>query len=100
MAADAASAARVGARREDVEAYVERLEAIEAIAVAQPGVRRALAMAAGRELRVVVEPAVVSDEALGDLARTIARRLESDVRYPGEVKVVVVRELRAVATAG
>ncbi len=100
MAADAASAARVGARREDVEAYVERLEAIEAVAVSQPGVRRALAMAAGRELRVVVEPEVVPDEALGDLARAIARRLESDVRYPGEVKVVVVRELRAVATAG
>ncbi len=100
MAADAASAARVGARREDVDAYVERLEALEAVAAAYPGVRRALAMAAGRELRVVVEPSQVPDEALGDLASAVARRIEADVSYPGEVKVTVVRELRAVATAG
>jgi len=100
IAADAASAARIGARRDDVEAYVERLEALETVAVAHPGVRRALAMAAGRELRVVVEPSQVPDEALGDLASALARQIEADVRYPGEVKVTVVRELRAVATAG
>lgn len=100
MAADAASAARIGARRDDPEAFVERLEALEALAVAHPGVRRALAMAAGRELRVVVEPTQVPDDALADLAAAVARRIEADVPHPGEVKVTVVRELRATATAG
>lgn len=99
MAADAASAARVGARREEVDAFIERIEALEGVAVAQPGVRKALAMAAGRELRVVVEPDQVSDEALADLAAAVARRIEAEVRHPGEVKVTVIRELRAVATA-
>jgi ribonuclease Y len=99
MAADAASAARAGARRDDVDAYVERLEALEAVAVAHPGVRRALAMAAGRELRVVVEPDEVSDDELADLAQAVARHIEADVRYPGEVRVTVIRELRATATA-
>ncbi len=100
MAADAASAARIGARRDDVDAYVGRLEALEAVAVTHPGVRRALAMAAGRELRVVVEPSEVADDALGDLAEALARHIEDEVHYPGEVKVTVVRELRATATAG
>lgn len=100
MAADAASAARPGARRDDSEAFVERMEALETIAIRQPGVRRALAMAAGRELRVVVEPAQVPDDALADLASAVARRIEADVPHPGEVKVTVVRELRATATAG
>jgi ribonuclease Y len=99
IAADAASAARVGARREEVDAFVERMESLEGVAVAHPGVRKALAMAAGRELRVIVEPTQVADEALPDLAAAIARNLESDVHYPGEVKVVVVKELRASATA-
>jgi ribonuclease Y len=100
IAADAASAARVGARREELDAFVERMEALEAVAVAHPGVRKALAMAAGRELRVIVEPAQVADDALPDLAGSIARHVESEVHYPGEVKVVVVKELRASATAG
>lgn len=100
MAADAASAARVGARRDELDAYVERMEALESVAVQHPGVRRALAMAAGRELRVVVEPGEVSDEDLPGLAAAVARHLEDEVRYPGEVKVTVVRELRATATAG
>lgn len=99
MAADSASAARLGARRDDVDAYVERLEALEAVAAAHPGVRRAVAMAAGRELRVVVEPDEVSDEELADLAAAVARHIEADVRYPGEVRVTVIRELRATATA-
>lgn len=99
MAADAASAARAGARRDDVDAFVERLEALEAVAVAHPGVRRALAMAAGRELRVVVEPDEVGDDELADLAEAVARHIETDVRYPGEVRVTVIRELRATATA-
>lgn len=100
MAADAASAARVGARREDLDAYLERMEALESVAVQHPGVSRALAMAAGRELRVVVEPSEVSDEDLAGLAAAVARHIEDEVRYPGEVKVTVVRELRATATAG
>ncbi len=99
MAADAASAARLGARRDDVDAFVERLEALEAVAAAHPGVRRAIAMAAGRELRVVVEPSEVADVDLADLASAVARHIESDVRYPGEVRVTVIRELRATATA-
>jgi ribonuclease Y len=99
MAADAASAARTGARREDVEGFIERLEALEAVAVRHPGVRRALVMAAGRELRVIVEPSEVSDAQLSDLAMTLARQIETDVRYPGEVKVTVIREIRASATA-
>jgi ribonuclease Y len=99
MAADSASAARAGARRDDVDAYVERLEALEAVATAHPGVRRALAMAAGRELRVVVEPDEVGDAELAELAAAVARHIETDVRYPGEVHVTVIRELRATATA-
>ena len=100
QAADAASAARPGARREELDLYIERMDTLEGLVAAHPGVRRALAMAAGREVRVVVEPAQVADEQLPDLARTIARHIESDLSYPGEITVTVVRELRASATAG
>ncbi len=99
IAADAVSAARPGARREEVEAFVERLEALESVARAEPGVRSALAMAAGRELRVLVDPGVVADEDVERLAAAVASRIESDVRYTGEVHVTVLRELRATATA-
>jgi ribonucrease Y len=98
--ADAISAARPGARRDDIDQHVERLEKLETLVAGHAGVRRALAMAAGREMRVVVEPAEVPDEAMGRLAVEIARHIEADLSYPGEITVTVVREVRASATAG
>ncbi len=99
--ADAISAARPGARRDDGDQYVERMSDLERLVAAQPGVRRALVMAAGREVRVVVEPSEVPDEALGRLAVSIARAIESAPGHAGgEVKVTAVREVRASATAG
>jgi ribonuclease Y len=100
QAADAASAARPGARREEIDQYVERMDKLEQLVAAHPGVRRALAMSAGREVRVVVEPTEVDDYALPQLAVTIAKHIEADLAYPGEIRVTVVRELRASATAG
>jgi ribonuclease Y len=97
--ADAISAARPGARRDDLDQYVERMERLESLVASQQGVRRVLAMAAGREVRVVVEPSEVTDDELEPLARAIARQIESDLSYPGEVRVTVVRELHASATA-
>ncbi|HEY0187141.1 MAG TPA: ribonuclease Y [Cellulomonas sp.] len=98
--ADSISAARPGARRDDIDQHVERLEKLEALVTGHAGVRRALAMAAGRELRVVVEPSEVPDEAMGRLATDIARHIEAELSYPGEITVTVVREVRASATAG
>ncbi len=100
QAADAASAARPGARREELDQYIERLTNLESLVAAHAGVRRAVAMAAGREVRVVVEPEVVDDAALPDLAGALARRIEQDLTYPGEITVTVIREIRASATAG
>ena len=100
QAADAISAARPGARREELDQYVERMDRLETLVAEHPGVRRALAMSAGHEVRVVVEPAEVDDVALPGLATAIARHIEKDLSYPGEIKVTVVRELRASATAG
>ena len=100
QAADAASASRPGARREELDQYVERLTNLESLVAAHAGVRRALAMSAGREVRVVVEPDVVDDAALPELASALARQIESDLTYPGEITVTVIRELRASATAG
>ena len=98
--ADAISAARPGARREELDQYVERIDKLEQLVAAHAGVRRALAMSAGREVRVVVEPSEVDDYALPQLAVAIARHIEADLAYPGEIKVTVVREIRASATAG
>lgn len=100
QAADAASAARPGARREELDQYVERMDKLEQLVTAHAGVRRALAMSAGREVRVVVEPSEVDDYALPQLAVAIAKHIEADLAYPGEIKVTVVREIRASATAG
>ncbi|HSQ36312.1 MAG TPA: ribonuclease Y [Acidimicrobiia bacterium] len=96
QASDGVSAARPGARREAVESYVHRLERIEEIAGAFPGVERVYAMQAGREVRVVVDPGTIDDLGAGDLARRISRRLEDDLQYPGQIQVTVIRELRAV----
>lgn len=99
--ADSISASRPGARRGDeLDQYVERMDKLEQLVTAHAGVRRALAMSAGREVRVVVEPSEVDDTALPQLAVSIARHIESDLTYPGEIKVTVVREIRASATAG
>ncbi len=96
QAADAVSAARPGARREVLESYVRRLERLEELARAFDGVDRVFAMQAGREIRVVVDPGKVDDLEAADLARRIARRLEDDLQYPGQIQVTVIRELRTV----
>jgi ribonuclease Y len=95
QAADAVSAARPGARREALEAYVKRLGQLEEIAASYTGVDRVFAMQAGREIRVVVDPGSVDDLAASELARTIARRFEEDLQYPGQIEVTVIREFRA-----
>lgn len=95
QAADAVSAARPGARREALESYVRRLERLESLALDFDGVERVFAMQAGREVRVVVDPGEVDDLEASDLARRIARKLEEDLQYPGQIQVTVIREFRA-----
>jgi len=95
-AADAISGSRPGARREMFEGYVKRLEKLEEIAMEHPGVERVFAIQAGRELRVMVEPDKVSDGDIAQLSEAVARRIEGELQYPGQIKVVVVRETRAV----
>jgi ribonucrease Y len=95
-AADAISGSRPGARREMFEGYVKRLEKLEEIALEQPGVERCFAIQAGRELRVMVEPEKVSDADMAQISEAVARRIESELQYPGQIKVVVVRETRAI----
>lgn len=99
QAADAISGSRPGARREPLEAYVERMEHLESIATSHPGVERAFAMQAGRELRVMVAPDVVDDAGSQSLAKELATEIEKNLTYPGQIKVVVVRESRAMETA-
>ncbi len=99
QAADAASGARPGARREAIERYVQRLRALEGLAAAYEGVNQAYAIQAGREIRVVVDTARVSDAIAESLARDISRQIERDMEYPGQIKVTVIREVRAVSVA-
>ncbi|MBF0191873.1 MAG: ribonuclease Y [Magnetococcales bacterium] len=98
-AADALSAARPGARRENVETYIKRLEQLEAVAMEFPGVEKAFAIQAGRELRVMVAYDRVKDEGAMTLASEIATRLENEMTYPGQIRVTVIREMRATAVA-
>lgn len=96
---DAISGARPGARREVVEAYIQRLRELENMAMEYPGVSKSFAIQAGRELRVMVEAEKVSDEQSDVLAITLASRIETEMTYPGQVRVTVIREKRAVGVA-
>jgi ribonuclease Y len=98
-AADAISGARPGARRETLEAYVKRLSELENIANSFPGVEKSYAIAAGREVRIIVKPEEIDDLASAKLAKKIAEKVEKEVQYPGQIKVNVIRETRAVEYA-
>lgn len=99
QSADAISGARPGARRDSVENYLKRLGELEAIATSVPGVEKAYALQAGRELRIFVTPAQVNDLQAKTLARDIAVRIENELKYPGEIRVVVIRESRTIEFA-
>ncbi len=99
QAADAISGSRPGARREAFETYVKRLTKLEEIANSFPGVEKSNVIQAGREIRVVVTPERVDDAAAATLSETIARRIENELQYPGQIRVVVIRETRAVGVA-
>ncbi|HCX96499.1 MAG: ribonuclease Y [Spirochaetia bacterium] len=97
--ADAISAARPGARRETLDNYIKRLEDLEAVAESFSGVEKAFAIQAGRELRIIVNNEQISDDQAKDLCKSIAKKIESDLRYPGRIKVTIIRETRIVEYA-
>jgi ribonuclease Y len=99
QSADAISAARPGARRETLETYIKRLEKLENIADSFAGVEKAYAIQAGREIRIMVEPERVTDAEAYQLAREVTKKVESELEYPGQIKVTVIRETRAVEYA-
>jgi ribonuclease Y len=96
QAADAISAARPGARRENIETYIKRLQKLEEIATSFDGVEKSFAIQAGREVRIMVKPEVVTDDSMKLLARDIATKIERELDYPGQIKVSVIRESRTV----
>lgn len=98
-AAESLSAARPGARRETVEAYIKRLEKLEKLAVDYKGVEKAYAIQAGREIRVIVRQDAISDDECAQLSRDLARKIEQELTYPGQIKVTVIRESRSVEVA-
>ena len=97
--ADAISASRPGARRESLDTYIKRLENLEEIAMSFEGVEKAFAVQAGRELRILVNSEKVTDEVVRDIAKGIAGRIETELRYPGRIRVVIIRETRAIEYA-
>ena len=99
QACDAISGSRPGARREILESYLKRIGELEDIAMAHDGVQKAFAMQAGRELRVIVESEKVSDEYADDLSFMISQKIQDDMQYPGQIKVTVIREKRAITFA-
>ncbi|ADL51804.1 ribonuclease Y [Clostridium cellulovorans] len=99
QAADAISAARPGARRETLEAYIKRLEHLEEIANSYDGVEKSYAIQAGREIRIMVKPEVVDDITSAEMARDIVKRIENELEYPGQIKINVIREVRSVEYA-
>ncbi len=99
QAADAVSASRPGARRENVENYIKRLQQLEEISTSFHGVEKAYAIQAGREIRVMVKPDVINDQKMPLIARQIAKKIEEDMEYPGQIKVNIIRESRAVDVA-
>ena len=96
QAADAISASRPGARRETLEAYIKRLEKLEEIANSFEGVDKSFAIQAGREIRLIVKPEKVNDDNMVILAREVAKKIENEMEYPGQIKINVVRESRVV----
>ena len=99
QAADAISASRPGARRETLETYIKRLESLEQIADSFEGVEKSFAIQAGREIRIIVKPEKISDDQMVLTARDIAKRVEDEMEYPGQIKVNLVRETRVVEYA-
>jgi len=99
QAADAVSGARPGARRETLEAYIKRLERLETLAESFPGVEKCFAIQAGREIRIMVQHKEVNDAAAALLAADVAKKIEKELQYPGQIKVVVIRETRAIEYA-
>ncbi|MGM9605300.1 MAG: HDIG domain-containing metalloprotein, partial [Faecousia sp.] len=99
QAADAISAARPGARRENVENYIRRLQKLEELTGSYPGVDKAYAIQAGREVRIMVKPEEVTEDSMILLARDIAKKIEAELEYPGQIKVNVIRETKAVEFA-
>ena len=99
QAADAVSAARPGARRENVENYIRRLQKLEELTGSYPGVEKAFAIQAGREVRIMVKPEEVTEDNMILLARDIAKKIEAELEYPGQIKINVIRETKAVEYA-
>lgn len=99
QAADAISAARPGARRENLENYIKRLEKLEEVTSSFPGVEKSFAIQAGREVRIMVKPDQVSEDQMVLLARDIAKKIEEELEYPGQIKVHVLRETKVIEYA-